>query len=253
MNNKNIQFFTWDIDAHWDYALVPYHKFYPKMIEKYKEMIIDCGVDKWLNSKNNEYPYLEEFEQKVLKYGSEKVKFIIPDYPTDILKSKIERIQYRKIFLERTERNIKRFQALPNTILSLQYEFENFDSFKNSWDKFYDLGDYMAIGNLCKSKNQTFFRKVLKFVIKKNHKNKPIHFFGIGIPLFKVLCLFDFSFKISFDTTKWSFTDNSKLRKKVGGYICKYPYRQEFLDNYIEKLQNIENKIRNRIKLTDYI
>lgn len=253
MENNNLKFFTWDIDVYWDYALVPYHKFYPKMIEKYKEIIIDCGVDKWLNTKNKEYPYLEEFEQKVLKYGSKNVKFVIPDYPTDILKSKIDRNQYKQLFLERTERNIKRFHNLPNTILSIQYEFENFKSFKKLWNKFYDLGNYMAIGNLCKSKNQTFFLKILKFIIKNNYEDKPIHFFGIGILLFKVLCLFNHSFKISFDTTKWSFTDDPKLRKKVGGYMCKFPYRQEFLDNYIEKLLKIESKIRSRIKLTDFI
>lgn len=253
---SDIKFYTWDIDIYYPYALVPFHKFFPKMIQKYKRIIIDCGVDKWLNTKKKEYPYLDQFEEKVLKYGSKKVKFVIPDYPTDIIKDKDERVKWVDTFLERTHRNIERFHNLFNTILSVQYKFEDFDNFKNSWEKYYQLSKFMAIGNLCKSKNKHFFLKVLKFISENNSESKPIHIFGIGIPLFKVLCNFlkfnQIKFEISFDTTKWSFTDNPDLRKKVNGFMCKYPYRQEFLDDYLKKLDLIQESIKNKTTLMDF-
>lgn len=240
-----IIFYTFNTYISYPFAIIPFHKFNENHIKKYKKIVVDCGVIHFLPSQK-EYPYLDEFEKKVKQFGSDNVKFVIPDYPVNVLDEE-ERSKYKDTFLKKTQKNIDRFHTLSNTILTIQYESEDFNSFRESWNKNYDKATYIAIGNLLKSKNKLFFRKILKYIHRNNPNNYPIHFFGIGLHLYRELCSFLkknlIEFNISFDHTKYTFPVSKQLRVKYG---CGYSIdsnRQEFLIAYLDKLETIQNEI----------
>lgn len=258
---ENIKYYTFERKFYYPLALIPFKNFGKTMFNDYSDIIVDVGVG-LLNEKNNfEYPFLDKWENKYHKYANEKCYFVIPDYPVDVLPPKYRK-KYQQEFIEKTEKNILKWHHLPRTILSIQYEFENIIDFKKNWKKWYEYSnEWIAIGNLCKSQNISFFKDMLYFLKNQNKRNKKIHFFGLNFKFIKEIFKKRKSFDciLSFDSSKWVFNNDKDLMKKmkecigIEGFRCRDPLVPEFFSAYHDKLKTLIRLYEKNHLITNYL
>lgn len=181
--------------GHWPYHLIPYKIWKKGYNKEYNLLIIDCGVN-GLKGKR-EYPYINEYPLLNLPFN---VYWVCPDYPFDVGPdlTPLECI-------EKSWNNIMKWKDLPHVICSIQYEFENLNSFKENYIKLYNLIKIIGIGNLCSSSNINFLKKVINFIINNNTEKKWVHFFGLNKKAIKYLLKFNTNFEITIDSMKWDF------------------------------------------------
>lgn len=204
---------------------LPENKTYPFLLvnrKNYKELfrrkfdhaIVDSGVMEFIRKEIKEYPesFLDTLNRKVSeiqqKCPSDKVWFVIPDYPDDYHPGQFGDN------VEKTLRNIKRF--LNNDAYWLpviQSRYQNRFSFLESAHATHDLiGDYpqVAIGTVCKCRKKEFITYCCQ-VTRKLFPHSWIHAFGLTLSaLPTVKNLID-----SFDSLAWTYP------RKPGSHSCK--------------------------------
>lgn len=225
-----VQFFT---------KHIPYSRFFILNIElydRYKWLIplkcftrIDPSVRELKN--NREYSNIDKLVNLVPKIkGNVEISI---DYPSDM------NPKFENEFIEKTYEFNKRFRDNPHYTKTLQYGMLDFESFCFELNRLDDLGidwsqNTLGIGNLCRLfrysrknpnlksyKKYTFVQqitcKISKFVQQNNVKS--IHLYGIGIDVIKdLVCGLDDSngLAIGIDTTKWTRSIDSALKRKYG-------------------------------------
>jgi len=179
----------------WPYHLIPY-PFWKRGYKKpYKEIIIDSGVNALINT--SEYPYITDYPLRTQPHQ----RWVIPDYPFDLLPNLTQ-----EECIEKTNKNLSKWKDHPNTIASIQYRYENIDSFSHWYDYWYSqLHQTIGIGNLCKSRKTSFLRQVIDYIIDNNPRNLPIHFFGLGKYAAQYLVACNPPFEYSMDNMKWDY------------------------------------------------
>ncbi len=248
-------FFTYDSHVYYPLVCIPFRSFNPKMLKRYTMMIVDSGINVLRGSIDYEYPYLEEFINSAEKYGSQNCLWTIPDYPFKIIEDKLTNQAscdyWKQEFLKRTDKNINHFHNIPYTIVPIQYKFKNIHSFRHSWNKYYHFSNYLGIGNLLKCRDTSFFNNILMHIYFNNKESKHVHFFGIGKPLIRKLFAFirEYNpiYSITFDTVKWSITNDKELLKINNGRFCRSSNRNLFLSVFIKNLKTIRKDLKDSI------
>jgi len=192
----NFEFYTSNPMGPWDYHLVSLKQWREGYKFMYKKLIVDPGV--YSIRGKSEYPHIGAYPLQDLPPN---VYWTIPDYPHD-MKPKLSADEC----IQKTLENIDRWKHLSNTIVSVQSEFLNFDSFQINWLKFYPLGERLAIGNLCKATKSSFITKVLKFAFTHNPEKKWIHIFGLRRRGIEWILNQHLDFLVSCDSQKWRLT-----------------------------------------------
>lgn len=222
-----VQFFT-TAYGDWPFHLVPYSTWRRGYDKPFGEAIVDPGVNS-LRGKS-EYPYIDEYPLDV----PGNAWWVIPDYPHDVGPALDS-----KTCIQKTRDNIVRWHAVPKSIPSVQYEFEDFRSFKEAWKWTlpHAVNGIVGIGNLCKSRRFSFLKKVIDHVTFNNPTSARVHFFGLSIHGIRYIEGLVFPFSISIDSMKWDYrlhgNGDSNFRKerwkKFLAYVPKASSKQERL------------------------
>jgi hypothetical protein len=218
----------------WPYHLVPYHTWrrgYSRK-RKYQEIIIDPGVLQLQGQQ--EYKYINEYPLKV----KENQYWVCPDYPSDVGPDLSP-----KECIQKSWANILKWQDEFNVILSVQYLYENVDSFKENYRKLYPIANYIGIGNLCHSKKMPFLTQVINYVLLHNPEGKPVHFFGLYKPAIQYLVQYHVPFDVSVDNMKWDYGMHNPNRTP-GTYGNTKAGRWEMFGVYCQDLQRIHKQLR---------
>jgi hypothetical protein len=208
----------------WNYHLIPYKKWKRGYNKVYKNLIIDPGVNDLTGKKD--YPLIADYPLET----SGNIYWVIPDYPSDVSPD----LNNHECLIKSWD-NIINWSYLPNTITSVQYYYENIESFKENYDNLYPLAKIIGIGNLCHSKKLIFLKKVIDYVLQNNPKNKWIHFFGLYKPAIKYLLQFKVNFEVSVDSMKWDYGMHQEDRKP-GTYGNTKAGRWEKFYKYLDDL-----------------
>jgi hypothetical protein len=218
-----LKFFT-NPYGDWPYHLIPYHIWRRGYTHFFQILIIDPGVQS-LKGKT-EYKYIDEYPLKT----SGNIYWVNPDYPSDA-----EPNLTPKECVEKSWENIEKWSLLPNVISSVQYEFENFKSFKQNYNKLYPIAERIGIGNLCRSKNLKFLKGVINYILSHNPDRKWIHFFGLYKYAIIYLNSFKVPFEVSVDSMKWDYGMH-RPERKAGTYGNTKAGRWEDFHKYYKDL-----------------
>ena len=214
---------------------------------KKKEVLIDPGV--YELKKSNEYSWEDSINISEFLDSLPENHYFSWDYPCDM------NPQYQDLFLEKTWENTQKYYYHPNYIITVQSKFNNYWNFVEWFDKYNALNiksGIMGLGNMCRFRTlNQYFKHSLDYAFSHcNHQR--IHIYGLclkAIPYAYNLAN-KFNIELSVDSTKWTRSVSSNLRKKYNNLAgCRKNNRQDYFNEYLKEIKKrgvqIENDITN--------
>jgi len=236
-----LKFFT-NPYGKYPYHLIPYSIWRKGYSKPFKELIIDPGVNQLKNK--IEYPYINEYP---LKITQKNILWVIPDYPYDVGPN----LTQRECVIKSWE-NIEKWYNLPQTICSVQYEYENIVEFIYNYDNLYFMNpNIIGIGNLCKSTNMEFLKNIIYYIQYHNPDKKRIHFFGLYKLAIKYLLSLNCPFEISIDSMKWDYGLHSNRVAGTETNTKKYRWKEGL--EYINEVYKWDLFYKKQQKITKWL
>jgi hypothetical protein len=163
-------------------------------------------------------------------------EYISIDYPIEVNPTK------REEFLKKSIKNNFLYADNLHYICCIQIEHMDFDTFLYRYNELKDIFEnkkkILGIGCLHNKLPNEFSDKVIHHLIKNASHLYWIHFYGISLALVKAYLpiLQTKGVRVSFDSTKYKFAANDKIRTKYGFTVGRKMTSLIFFYGYIEKL-----------------
>jgi len=202
---------------------------------------IDPSVMELRNS--SEFSNIEFMRDLIEKEQLLENEYISIDYPCDMNKD------LTKLFIRKSRENNFRYASNLKYICTIQFQFNNFKSFKNQTEKLRSVwelpGKIIGIGNMCRIMTPTSFTNNVFRYIRNNMKGHQIHFYGLALRVIKsshFKSLLNFGFNISVDSTKWTRAVTREF-KKDHGVACRKDTRNLYFLEYMKELRKAGIKV----------
>ena len=222
-------------------CLLNIKRYYDKRKEQKTLIYVDPGV--YELTKDIEYSHFELLHH--LASGNlQKNEYISIDYPSDM------NLEWENHFVRETIRNNLRYAENEQYICTIQYEFQNFHSFKANFNHlkqiFWNKKKIVGFGNLCRiMKPNAYTDRVFRFLRENMKGLYRIHFYGLALRVIrKYMPLFSLNQlkRITIDSTKWTRACVNRLKKNYG-LNCKRSNRDEFFLEYMHLIQKIDRNL----------
>ena len=194
-------------------------------------------------TKSNEYSWINKIDIEKFLNSLHAGHFFSLDYPCDM------NVKYTKLFLNKSWNNAIKYCKFSQYIITVQSEFNDYNSFISWFDRYNTLeikSGILGLGNMCRILYFTdYIRDTLTYAFK-NTKTKRIHIYGLGmriIPFAYNLAL-KYNIELTIDSTKWTRAVNKELKWKYG-YNAKQKDRQIFFDMYLKVIRSKGVKLEN--------
>lgn len=204
----------------WPYLILKIQK-YLKLKNKglYKYILIDPGVYELGDS--DSYSWENRIDISGFLESLPKNHYFSWDYPGDM------NPKYSELFLKKSWENACKFSEHPNYITTVQFQYNNYLSFIDWFNKYNELpmtSRIMGIGNMCQQKGLNEFVKHTIPYILKNSKADWIHIYGPNVFIIKYISKWEklTDKLITVDNRKWEFYVKSSERAQAfRDYITK--------------------------------
>ena len=220
-----------------DYLLIKIRDYLKlKDYSKWKEIFIDPGV--WELTKSHEYSWIYDIDIEQFITNLPSDHYFSFDYPCDM------NMQHKVSFLAKSWVNANLYYKYPQYIVTVQFEFNNYLSFIEWFDKYNALdikSGIMGLGNICRILHKTQYIKHALPYAFKNCNHERIHVYGLAFKNIKfAMDLADhYGIELSFDSTKWTRACTVALKEKYN-INCNGKNRQEFFDEYLKKVNSFK-------------
>lgn len=222
-----------------DYLLIKIKDYLKlKSFDRWKEIFIDPGV--YDLTKSDKYSWEGKINIKEFLDSLPDNHYFTFDYPCDMNE------KYTDLFLQKSWDNALKYHKHHQYITTVQFRLNNYWSFVEWFDLYNALpikSGILGLGNLCRFRTlNQYLKHTLDYAFSCCNHPK-IHIYGLclrAIPYTFNLAK-RFNIKLSIDSTKWTRACSNELKKKYGYISCRKHNRQEFFDDY-------KNKIEMRIK-----
>lgn len=256
INNLTICFFT-DDTVQKKFVLLNIKKILRKGFHKkhpFKILFIDPSVYELRTSK--EYSRITWFTKENIENLPPNTFFSL-DYPPDM------NTEHTDLFLKKSWKYAKMFQSCPKAIITVQSKFNNYQSFKEAFDRYLKLeikSGILGMGNFCRIMFTTeFIKKTFRLILtcyKENENIKWIHFYGSALRLIRYI-ITTFRFEdviVSFDSTKWTRACTSELKRRTK---IEKPTRivrlNIYFQAYVEQIDKYINQIKDERNIFDFL
>ena len=217
-----------------NFCLLNIKKYYDPRKESKKIVFVDPGV--YELKKHREYSQIELLQQ--LAQGELKEnEYLSIDYPCDM------NLQYADEFIAKSIENNLRYAENPQYICTIQFRFQDFDSFRENWEHLECWVNFpqkiIGIGNLCRIMYPNeFTNDVFEYIISHTSKGQQIHFYGLSLRLIKtyIPLLERAGLVITLDSTKWTKAVTNTL-KLAHGVCCRKATRDLYFFSYMDEIR----------------
>jgi len=217
-----------------NYCVVNIMEYTDDIFNEKKIIFLDPGIFEL--TKADEYPEVELLHRIANSQMPSNLWMSI-DYPVDMNLSKAD------LFLKKSIQNNFRYADNEQYICCIQIEKQDdFDTFKYRFDElseiFLNKRKIVGLGCFHSLQPNPMQDKMIQYMCSKGNSLYWIHFYGIGLALIRKYLpkLQAKGIRVSFDSTKYKFAANEKIRKGYGFTVGRRKTNPIFYYGYIEKL-----------------
>lgn len=217
-----------------NYCVVNIMEYTDDIFEQKKIVFLDPGIFEL--TKGDEYPEIDLLHRIANSQMPPNLWMSI-DYPVDM------NVDKSQLFLEKSIKNNFRYADNLQYICCIQIEKQDdFETFKYRFDElspiFLNKRKIIGLGCFHSLQPTPQQDKMIQYLCSKGNSLYWLHFYGIGMSLIQKYLpkLQARGIRVSFDSTKYKFAANEKIRKGYGFTVGRRKTNPIFYYGYIEKL-----------------
>jgi hypothetical protein len=183
--------------------------------------------------KRPNYPNNIKLHHKVRRLRNNE--FITIDFPSD------HNPKFEDQFIFETNQNNLLYKDVDNYINTIQFKLNDFVSFIENfhlnrpiWEN--NQNKIIGLGNMCRIMSPNIITDKIFYTINNTISNRWVHFYGLSCKvIMEYFPRLNSTNIYSTDSTKWTRSVNSKIRRLYGSY-CVKDTRSEFFLGYMEHI-----------------